>query len=138
MIHFTGNRRTRRFRTTYLDHPAYIWAIESDHPHWWAKLLVYHYMYDFDNRLLEGKMGDRLTFTKFNGVRIYEVTGKAIAVCLTDSDLGKPQRWLARSNIRSDDDRRMVEIGQQLQAHDYIVTSIHVVDWLVKKEGWKP
>lgn len=78
-------------------------------------------------------MGDRLTFTKFK-VHVYQVTGKAILVAFGNELEAK---WLARSNIRSDDDRRMVEINHQLESNDAIQTTIHVVDWLVRKEGWK-
>lgn len=83
-------------------------------------------------------MGERLTFTKFNSVRVYSVFDKSILVCLSDSDLGKPHTVIARSNLRSDDDKRMVEIGFQLESRDYVKTEIHIVDWLVRKEGYKP
>lgn len=134
MIHSLGNRRTRRAQQTYLDHPAYIWAIESDWPHDRAKLLAYHYAYDMPNIIVENRMGERLTFTKFS-VKIFQVTSAAIRIRFGDEQPGQG-RWLARSNIRSDDDKRMAEIRQQLEANDFIETSIHIVDWLVRKEGW--
>ena len=135
MIHPAGNRRTRRVSQTYLDHPAYLWAIESDWPQSQAKLLVYHYAYDMPNIIVENRMGERLTFTKFIGVKVYQVTAKAAMVRFKDEQPGDG-RWVARSNMRSDDDKRMGEIRQQLEANDFIETSIHIVDWLVRKEGW--
>jgi len=132
------NRAERR-KATYLDHPAYVWAIESDWPHKDAKLLVYCIQYHFSNRHLEVKMGERLTFTKFTKARVFVVTDNAIQVSLGgDRDLGKTMPWIARSNIRSDDDRRMDEVSTQLSSRSYIDTPIHVVDWLVRKEGYTP
>lgn len=134
MIHPAGNRRTRRVAQTYLDHPAYLWAIESDWPQHRAKLLAYHYAYDMPNIIVENRMGERLTFTKF-GVKIWQVTDRAILFDFKGMEAA-PSIWLARSNMRSDDDKRMKEIKQQLESRNAVGTEIHIVDWLVRKEGW--
>ena len=134
MIH-KANREERR-KTLYLHHPAYKWAIDSDWPHSEAKKLVYCLMWELPSNIMEIKMNGRLTFTKFVGVKIYAVTDKAIQVRFKHENARDEAHWIARSNLCSDDDKRMAEVHLQLQSTSSITTAIHIADWLAKKEGW--
>lgn len=129
------NRAAKR-RAAIFEHPAYIWAIESDKPQWWAVELAASYNTLQLSLRREKQMGARLTFTKYP-VEILQVTQNAALVIATHGKNNEllNKFWIPRSNVRSDEDRRLSEIKVQLETHARIKTHLHIVDWFARKEG---
>lgn len=129
------NRQARR-RSAIFDHPAYIWAIESERPQWWAIELAASYNQSMINLRREQLVGGRLTFTKFNNVEIKQVTPNAVFVRI-DRNSSLFDLWIPRANIRSDDDKRCGEFKLQLDSKVTIKTHLNIADWFARKEGLK-
>ena len=84
-------------------------------------------------------MADKLTFTKMK-VRIHAVTADAFKADVLIRESGNNGGaiwakgvWVPRSNIRSDDDKRVGE----LTPHQIHNTHVHVADWFRDSRGWK-
>lgn len=133
------NRRERR-AATYLDSPAYIWAINNDRPQTWAKKLAYAVGMQMRSIHMEKTMGDRLTFSKMK-MRIHKVTNDAFLCDVKinqQTNTWATQVWVPRSNIRSDDDKKMNEHREMLDAGSFVFikTFVHVADWFRDSRKW--
>ncbi len=131
------NRRERR-AATYLDSPAYIWAINNDRPQTWAKKLAYAVGMQMRSIHMEKTMGDKLTFSKMK-VKVIGLTDNAVQVNIRIGDKTNTWAnsvWIPRSNIRSDDDRRVGEMKQQLESAGSVSSHLYVVDWFRNQRGW--
>lgn len=125
--------------TMYLNSPVYRWAIDSDRPHNWAKRAAYLHAYGSTSTTMEAQLGDRLTFTKVK-VAVMKVTADAFLANVrinTNSNVNGLGLWIPRSNIRSDDDKRMDEIATQLDGTNFVNTFVFVADWYVASKQWK-